>query len=203
MSEEKKPSSLRTRLERTRMTYERSKSNPMPIIFGAGFVLVIGIVLYVVAFSSPPKPVRQANVVPQELSQMPARPNLGPASGLAPTPKSDEEAVYYFVDEIKRSVPDKADSSAVQAALEKLQGALGKWPKYDAEIYFTMAIVVGKQEARLQGDPLRQMWADKLGYFQKALELIEAGGKFAYGEPQRRVNQLKESIRVAKEKSGQ
>jgi len=196
MGEEKKPSSLRTRIDRTRQSYER-KGNPMPLIIGAGFMLVVGIVLYTVVFSTPPNPAKVPNQAPPQLLQPPANPNLGPASGRPAMPKTDETAAYEFTEEAKTL--GKTDPTK---ALEMLKGSLGKWPKYDAELYCAMGKVVGERETQLQGEALRQMWAEKAEYYQKALELIDAGGKFAYGKHEVRIANLKTVINVAKEKAG-
>ena len=194
---EKKPSSLRTRIDRTRQTYDR-KTNPAPIIIGVSFIFVVGLVLYFVAFSTPPTPHKKGNYVPKNEMAMPAKPNYGPASGRTPMPKSDEQSAYEFVDAAKRT----AREGDIEKAVQQLKSSLGKWPKYDAELYFAMAMCVGERETKLQGEPLRQMWAEKYNYYQKTLDLINAGGKFAYGKHSVRVNNLKTAIRVAKDKAG-
>jgi hypothetical protein len=197
MGEEETPNSLKTRIDRTRSTYE-SKSNPTAIIIGASFVFVVGIVLYAVAFSTPPAPHRRPNRAPAEALKQPANPNYGPASGRPSVPRSDEEQAYEFTEAAKRTARD----GKVDQALKDLNASLGKWPKYDAELYCAMAVSVGEQETKLQGAALTQMWAQKVEYYQKALSLIEGGGKFAYHTHEVRLNNLRAALDVSKQKAG-
>jgi hypothetical protein len=130
--------------------------------------------------------------------QMPTKPNYGPASGRPVMQESPLESAYFITDNAKRT----ARNGEIDKAMQSLQASLGKWQQYDAEIYFAMAMCVGEKETKLQGEALQQMWAEKAGYFQKALDLIEAGGKFAYGKHSVRLSNLKTVIAVAKQKAG-
>lgn len=198
MGDEKKPSSLRTRIDRTRMTYER-KSNPAPIIVGAAFVLVLAIVLYMAAFSTPPVPIKQPNRAPRKELKQPDNPNYGPASGRASMPKTDEQSVYEITENAKRIARD----GNIPQAMDLLKGSLGKWPKYDAELYCSMAMCVGENELKLSGAALQEMWAEKAGYYQKALDLVKQNnGKFAYGKHSVRITNLKMVLGVSKQKAG-
>jgi hypothetical protein len=186
------------RIERTRAQYNR-ETNQTPLIIGGAFVLVVGIVLFLMLSSTPPTPAKRPNRPQRALLEAPASPNYGAASGRQGIPVTDETQAYRFVDQAKKL----ADTDPL-AAVEKLRNALGRWPKYDAEIYFSMGVCVGKREGSVQGEALRQVYAEKAEHYQKALDLVEnQGGKFAYGDKESRLSRLRTVLGVAREKAGQ
>jgi hypothetical protein len=198
--DDRQPSELRSRIARTRATYQR-ESNPTPLIVGSAFILVVGVMIYFIGgFHTAPTPAHRANRAPARLLKAPAKPNYGPASGRPAYKPSDETQVYNLTDAAKK----QARNGDVAGALAKLNAAVGKWPRYDAELYFAMAICVGEKERSLQSQPqaLQQMWQEKAGYYQQSLDKIGQGGKFAYGKQQVRLSNLNTVLQTARQKAG-
>jgi len=164
----------------------RKSSSPVPIIvavvFGAGALVVLGIVM---TGGSKPTPVPVPNQ-PTTATTASAPVTGGGAAvttqSFRPPAKDDETAVYYLVNDAK-ALGDTPQ------AVKMIEGSLSRYPDYQAELYAQM----GYRSTD---------WNIKLGYYEKALKLAEAGGKFAYGNRGQRLTQLNESLRQAKLRTG-
>jgi hypothetical protein len=188
MGEEKKPSSLRKRIDRTRKAYEK-KIRPTQIFVALVFVIIVAAVL---AFAFRGKPAeygagagRSSSQSSEQGSGSAVAPNPpGPAPSAPKTPEEAVDRLRYEAKELAKTDPD--------GAVAKLKASLGKWPEYDAELYCQMGYALPESRA-----------AEKVEYYEKALGMIESGqGKFLYDPLKNRLQNLKRSIEVMKDKAG-
>jgi len=132
-----------------------------------------------------------------------ARPESGPSRNvrpLQPPPtrpqrKDDAERVFraiYYARQLASRNPD--------AAIADLEPALGRWPGYDAEFHFGIAMAVDKKIFRsARGSKQRlDLFKRKLQHLKKALACIDAGGKWASDPMETRTPNLKLSIEQAR-----
>ena len=110
-------------------------------------------------------------------------------------PKNDRERVFYAAFYAKEKSKEDPD-----AALADLKSALGRWPEYDADIHFVMAMAFDRKmfRAAQASDERRGFARRKLDHLEKALECIEAGGQWACDPLQARTRNLEVCIEQAR-----
>lgn len=188
MSEQKKPSSLRGRVERTRKVHSKPM-NPAPIIIGIVFVLVAGIGLYI-AFRKPPTPYKQpnTNTAPQPQPAVSA-----PVAAPAPAkPKTPRDAAWTLCEEARSTKNANPD-----AALSSLEQGLGQYPQYKADIYSGMAMCVEEKIKKAGANPPNSLLREKLKYLREAMAAVEAGSEWLLDPLQNKTSYLQRRIEVA------
>jgi hypothetical protein len=195
--EKKKPSSLRTRVARSRQTYGRKK-NPMPMVIGFVVLAIMGIGLYVFLGRTPPKKYKPPDTGGEAAGNTsgaaaPAASSSGPPRREGTNPKQKAYYVcFYELDDVK------AKRKTAEAAVSALKGALSAHPEYTPEIYFTMAMAIDKKIARTPDKSAqRPLYQQKLDYLKKAEEAANAGKKWANGIDAVRNSNLAKSIEQA------
>jgi hypothetical protein len=172
------------------MARRSSSSGNTSMIVGVVAVVLIGGGIAIVMGGGDPAP-RRRTTTPAPAPQ-PA-PTPSPVSYKPKPPADPAMQAQMFTAECKR----QARSGDPDGALQKLQGALGRWGgRYDAEIYFTMAIAVGQKGGGAD------IWRKKYEYYKKCKDLLNAGGSFAYDPLGNRKTNLDTSMKVAKDKAG-
>ena len=173
MGERKKPSSLRTRMDRARKGYSKPM-NPVPIIIGVVVVGVCGVGLYV-AFKGEPAPsageggtgeTSADQLATPEGAEVPSQPRAP-----APLPKDPKKAVYSLTMRAKQNA-----KTAPDAAMRDLEQALVKYPEYLPDIYHAMAMIVEIKIQKSGGtNAPRELLREKLKFLRRAKEEIDAG----------------------------
>jgi hypothetical protein len=186
--EEKKPSSLRKRIDRKMKTYEQPV-NMKNLAIGVVIVIIAGAALVFLFWpkgkAGPVQPKQGGEAGQVEGGED----NPGPPP---PPPPSVETQVFDFVNEAK----EMAKKGDVEGGVAKLEGALGRWPEYDAEIYFAWSVCISQKD-KLTGED----WNEKLRLYLKAKEIIDGGGKWAYDPIGNRTAKLTDSIETCREKT--
>lgn len=194
--ERKKPSSLRTRVDRARKTYAHKK-NPVPIIIGAVFLVIFGVAMIVVLGKPTPRKIKPPSST--EVEETGTSTDGGaPVEPVASKPKSLEDQVWNFTEQAKFQARNDAD-----AALQKLKGKLGVWSNFP-DLHHAMAMIVETKIRKAGGDAgsVRRLSAEKLGYLEKAKEATDAGNKWAYDPNGDKTTKLGASIDQAKRDAG-
>ena len=191
MGEQKKPSSLRTRVDRARKAYDKP-TKAGPIIIGAVFVIVCGVVL-VFAFREPPASYSGRST---DSDEAPA-PQPAPASESKPVkPKlsaNPRQAVMQIVTDAKQTARKNAD-----AAMKDLEQALAKYPQYTPTIYRGMGMVIEQKIVKSGGSNApRRLLQQKLDYFLKAKDELDAGKEWAFDPIKNSTANLNSSIEQA------
>jgi hypothetical protein len=112
-----------------------------------------------------------------------------------PQPKNDVGRVFhatFYAREKSKRDPD--------AAIADLKSALGRWPDYDADFYFGIAMAVDRKIPRSAqaSDERLDLYRRKLQHLEKALACINAGGKWANDPMGTRSDNLRLSIEQAR-----
>jgi hypothetical protein len=159
-----------------------------------GVVLAGGVVFFLMFSGDSPPPRGRSSAPPPPSTPPPAAStSVGPSFAQRQAAADPAMQAQMFVGECKTL----ARSGRADEALQKLSGAVGRWGgKYDAEIYFTMAIAVGQKGNGAD------IWAKKLEYYEKCKQLLDAGGSLAYDPLGNRQTNLAKSIEQARLKSG-
>ena len=191
MPEKKKPSSLRGRVERTRKVHSKPM-NPVPIIIGIVFVVLAGIGLYI-AFQGPSTPYKQ----PSSKTNEPPQPQpavSAPAAPRAPAKaKTPREAAWYACEEAR--LASKTDPDAAIASLEP---SIGKYPDYQADIYFRLAMCVDEKIKKAGANAPESLKKRKLDYLLDAKKAVGAGSKWMQDPYKSKSANLDMSIEQAK-----
>ena len=131
------------------------------------------------------------------------RPESGSARNVRPLwppppqrqPKDDVERVFYatsYARVLAKRSPD--------AAIADLESALGRWPDYDAEFHFGIAMAVSQKIFRSaqSSDERLGLFRRKLQHLERALACINDGGKWIRDPMETRTPNLKLSIEQAR-----
>ena len=161
--QKKKASSLRGRVARSRKPYSR-KSNPMPLIIGIVVLTIMVIGLFVFLGGPEEKqdrPRATSETTQTETSTVAASSQPGRAA-----PKNLFELIYYARQDSMKN-PDKA-----LADLRAQESKYGEIPDFQ----IAKAMAVDKKIGRAKGNAEKKGLAEeKLGYLEKAQELLDAG----------------------------
>ena len=189
--ERKKPSSLRTRVERTRKTYHKKK-NPVPMIVGAVVLLLFLVGMFVFlprSGSSTSRPGRSKRPRPADSDV--GSTTSAPGQPVAREPQSVSDLVFYAGDK-RRRLNDP------EGALSMLKANLSKWG--DApEVHCEMAYAVDAIIAKTRSDPaaLRRLKQEKLGHLKKAKALLDSGKRWSSDPLGNKTSNLDTSIEQA------
>ncbi len=167
--ERKKPSSLRTRVDRTRKTYQKKK-NPVPMIIGGVVLLLflVGMFLFLPkSGSSKRRPGRSEH--PKAAESDTGSTSSAPLGPVAKDPKNAFELVSYA------SLKRRNDKDP-EGALSMLKGGLAKWGDVP-DVHCEMAFAVDAIMAKTRNDPaaLRRLKQEKLDHYKKAQQLLQSG----------------------------
>ncbi|MHC4201410.1 MAG: hypothetical protein ACYSU0_15580 [Planctomycetota bacterium] len=189
--ERKKPSSLRTRVDRTRKTYQKTK-NPVPMIIGGVVLLLFLVGLYAFlgqsgSSSSKRRPPKRRQPVESETGTK----SSAPLGFVAREPKNAFEFVSYA------SIKRRNDKDP-EGALRMLKEGLSKWGDVP-DVHCEMAYAVDAIIAKTKNDPaaLRRLREEKLAHYKKALELVESGKSWDTDQAGNKTGNLKTSIEQA------
>jgi len=139
------------------------------------------------ATSSPPAELPDSGVSRIERALWPGPPR--------PQPQSDADRVYYakfYAWELAKTDPD--------AAIADLESALGRWPDYDAEFHFGIAMAVDRKIFRSPQTSSERivLFQQKLEHLEKALSCINGGGRWISDQMETRTRNLELSIEQAR-----
>ena len=190
--ERKKPSSLRTRVDRTRRTYGR-KSGPTGMIIAIVFMVLFLIGLYVALGTDSGTPPRRDTGHSSGTSSPEVVPvTAAPRPAAARVPKNAFEVVFYASQKRKRQKdPD--------GALRMLREGLTKFGD-SPDIYSEMAMAVDAKMAKAgKGSAAyRQLAGEKLRHLEKAMEVINGGKGWEQDAMGNKTTQLQTRIEQAR-----
>lgn len=175
MGEQKKPSSLRTRVDRARKSYGKPMK-PLPIIIGLVFVIGCGVALYF-AFRGEPTPYgdKRKGTKPPPTETPTSEAAVRPPAP-RPLPSDPRQAAYRIAGEAKQQA-----KLAPEAAMRKLEQALDQYPEYTPTLYRAMAMVVEQKIMKSGGSNApRHLFEEKREHLLNAKAELDAGRKWAY-----------------------
>ncbi len=153
-----------------------------------------GVIAMVAARAKPGHVVAPASKPPPQAAEKPK-----PKEAEKPAPKTPLEEISEFVAEMRKLAWTEPDEAA-----GRLKKALGRWPEYNAELYWQRASCLSWKEPKLHGNEkaIRKLWAEKLRCYRRTKQLIEAGGSFATDASGNREEMLDKVIAVARKRAG-
>ena len=199
MGEGKKPSSLRTRVQRSRKVYAQ-KTHPMRIVVGALVLLAMGVGLWV--FVGKPerpkfKPVDgdDTGAVESTASGSSSSPSAAPFRPEGKTPKEKAHFLCFYAKQDAKQDPDKA--------VADLKKGLVANSGYSAEIYFTMAMALNEKIYKTKDKAAqKRLYREKVGYLEQAIDAADAGSKWTYGDAGFRRSKLDEIMEQSRKSAG-
>ena len=189
--ERKKPSSLRTRVDRTRKTYQKKK-NPVPMIIGGVVLLLFLVGMYVfLGQSGSSSSKRRRPRPPKPAESETGSTSSAPLGFAAKEPNNAFELVSYA------SIKRRKDKDP-EGALSMLKGGLAKWGDVP-DVHCEMAFAVDAIMAKTRNDPaaLRRLKQEKLDHYKKAQQLLLSGKSWDNDPTESKTANLNTSIEQA------